>query len=470
MNDMSWTGRGDLARALVALATWISGYYPGIIDKALVGIDLSRRLGIVLELKKEAERRPKIGGPAIAELGDLAEKLRAQIPCSGQGGIEAAKPQSEMAHAAGDRPGGLAELGARLEFDDLDLDGAIPHGELGKVAARLRHPQHRGDLPRHAPLDESHPEAEGLGEKGDGLIYIRDGEGGVIHRNVHLLRLLDKPNGYVYPLSSTGIGRPKDRRSGRGEGMKRAETESKAKNGLLEGRRALVTGAARGIGAAIADMFEEAGAAVTRCDIRAAAGMTRCDVTDEGEVEAAFEAAIAGGPLDDVVHAAGIVTLGSVAETSLAKFREVIEVNLIGSFLVARAATHRLRAGGNLVFIASQAGLKGGPLWGAYSASKGGVLRLADCLVGELAEKGIRVNSISPGNVDTEMTSAAIAETARRGRVAAAEIRRNYERAIPLQRFATPQEIGRAAVALCSPLLSYANGVNLVIDGGELSR
>src|SRR5262245_10603353 len=119
----------------------------------------------------------------------------------------------------------------------------------------------------------------------------------------------------------------------------RAETES-----LLTGRRALVTGAARGIGAAIAEMFEAAGAMVSRCDSRASDRVLRCDVTDEAEVEAVFDAV---GPLDDVVHAAGIVAVGSVAETSVASFRQVLEVNLVGSFLVARAAGRRLRRGGN---------------------------------------------------------------------------------------------------------------------------
>lgn len=239
-------------------------------------------------------------------------------------------------------------------------------------------------------------------------------------------------------------------------------------NDLLAGRRALITGAARGIGAAIADTFEAAGAAVIRCDIHASPQVLRCDVTSESEVEAVF--ATTGARLDDVVHAAGIAELGSVAETSLASFRKVIEVNLVGAFLVARAAARRLSRGGNLIFIASQAGLKGGPLWGAYSASKGGVLRLADCLVGELATQGIRVNSISPGNVETAMAAAAIAELARRTGASADNLRRGCEEAIPLGRYALPEEIGRAAVALCSPLLSYANGANLVIDGGELSR
>ncbi len=239
---------------------------------------------------------------------------------------------------------------------------------------------------------------------------------------------------------------------------------------VLAGRRALVTGAASGIGAAVADTFETAGATVIRCDIKASRTVLACDVSNESSVDTMFADIARQGAIDDVVHAAGIVELGSIAETSLARFRHVIDVNLIGTFLVARAAGRYLRAGGNLVLVASQAGLKGGAMWGAYSASKGGVLRLADCLVGELAAQGVRVNSISPGNVQTAMMTAALDELARRKGTTAEALRHDYEQEIPLRRFASAEEVARAALALCSPLLSYANGINLVLDGGELSR
>ena len=122
------------------------------------------------------------------------------------------------------------------------------------------------------------------------------------------------------------------------------------------------------------------------------------------------------------------------------------------------------------MFVASQAGLKGGALWSAYSASKGGLLRLADCLTEEVGGRGIRVNSISPGTVDTEMLAAAVADIAARTGQTAEAVRERYREAIPMGRFAAPDEIAGAAVALCCGLLSYANGSNIVLDGGELSR
>jgi len=239
---------------------------------------------------------------------------------------------------------------------------------------------------------------------------------------------------------------------------------------LLSGRRAVVTGAARGIGKAVADAFTEAGASVVRLDVRASGDVRGCDVADEASVARTFEEAAAAGPIDDIVHVAAIATISTLSDMSVAEFRRVIDVNLTGSFLVAREAAHRLRRGGNLVLFASQYGLKGWPLWGAYCASKAGVLRLADTLVGELAPKGIRVNTISPGTVDTEMVAVATAEVARQSGTDAATIRARYEAAIPMGRYARPEEMASVAVALCSGLCSYVSGSNIVVDGGELSR
>jgi NAD(P)-dependent dehydrogenase (short-subunit alcohol dehydrogenase family) len=239
---------------------------------------------------------------------------------------------------------------------------------------------------------------------------------------------------------------------------------------LLAGRRAVVTGAARGIGKAVADAFVEAGATVVRLDVRASGGVQDCDVADEASVARAFENATVSGPLDDVIHVAAIAAVSALSEMSAAEFRRVLAVNLTGAFLVSREAARRLRRGGNLVLFASQYGLKGWPLWGAYCASKAGVLRLADSLTGELAPKGIRVNTISPGTVDTEMVSATTAEVARQSGADAGTIRARYEAAIPLGRYARPEELAFVAVALCSGLFSYVNGSNIVVDGGELSR
>ena len=207
-----------------------------------------------------------------------------------------------------------------------------------------------------------------------------------------------------------------------------------------------------------------------RLDIEASGDVRKCDVADEVSVAHAFEDASAGGPINDVIHVAAIAAIAALSDMHVADFRRVIDVNLTGAFLVSREATRYLQRGGNLVIFASQYGLKGWPLWGAYCASKAGVLRLADALVGELAPKGIRVNTISPGTVDTEMVSVTTAEVARQSGTDAETIRSRYESSIPMGRFARPEEMAYVAVALCSGLCSYVNGSNIVVDGGELSR
>ena len=140
---------------------------------------------------------------------------------------------------------------------------------------------------------------------------------------------------------------------------------------LLAGRRAVVTGAARGIGKAVADAFAEAGATVVRLDIKASRDVHGCDVADEASVARAFEDAAAAGPIDDVIHVAAIAAIAALSDTSAAEFRRVIDVNLTGAFLVSREAARRLRRGGNLVLFASQYGLKGWPLWGRLLCLQG---------------------------------------------------------------------------------------------------
>ncbi len=239
---------------------------------------------------------------------------------------------------------------------------------------------------------------------------------------------------------------------------------------ILAGRRAVITGSGRGMGKAIADAFEEAGATVVRLDLREGENVRACDVGDEASVARAFETIAAEGPITDIVHAAAIAIVSSVADMTEKDFRRVMDVNLTGSFLVGREAARRLKSGGNLLFIASQGGLKSWGNWGAYCASKAGVLRLADSLVEELAPQGIRVNSISPGSVETDMLASTIVDIAQHTGSDADTVRARYLSAIPMGRFARPGEIASVAVAICSDLFSYVNGSNIVIDGGELSR
>ena len=176
----------------------------------------------------------------------------------------------------------------------------------------------------------------------------------------------------------------------------------------LAGRVVLVTGAAGAIGRAVVAAFTAAGACCQAADVVPGEGMPACDVTDEASVAASIEAALSLGPLTDVVHAAGVVSVGPVADLTAAELRGVLEVNLVGSFLVAKAAARAMTGGGSITLVSSQAGLRGGANWSAYSASKAGVNRLAESLAQELAPRGIRVNAVCPGNVDTPMSAEAI--------------------------------------------------------------
>lgn len=227
-----------------------------------------------------------------------------------------------------------------------------------------------------------------------------------------------------------------------------------------------MTGAASGIGAAAARALDEAGAAVTKLDASAGEGIIACDVTDERAVESAFAEAT---PFTDVLHAAGVMSAGEVSTLTLTDFRRVIDVNLIGSFLVARAGARRIADRGTITLVASQAGRKGGAGWSAYCASKFGVIGLVESLAQELAARGVRVNAVCPGTVDTPMTRFAINQLADHKNTTPADVRDDYLAGIPFGRFATPAEVASVCVFLASPLAGYVSGASIVVDGAELS-
>ncbi len=239
---------------------------------------------------------------------------------------------------------------------------------------------------------------------------------------------------------------------------------------LLAGRRALVTGASGAIGAAIRREFERHGAESIGVDVAPGPGVIACDVSDEASVRAAFDQAVEGGPLSDVVHAAGVVSVAPVAEQSLAEFRRVIDINLVGTFLVAREAARRIADNGAITLISSQAGLKSGAYWSAYSAAKAGVLRIMESLALELAPRGVRANAVCPGEVETTMIVDAMDAIAKLRSIAPEAVRKAYTDEIPLGRFATPEEIARVCVFLSSPLADYVTGSAQTVDGGLLSR
>lgn len=235
---------------------------------------------------------------------------------------------------------------------------------------------------------------------------------------------------------------------------------------LLNGRRVLVTGGAGGIGMGIARSLETQGAQVVLTDRRAAPGVIPLDVTDEDAVSKGFDAA---GPVTDVVHSAGSLVIGPIADTSLKEFHSACDVNLLGAFLVGREAARRLQPGGSIVFIASQAGFRSGANWGVYCAVKAGVLRMAEALAQELGPNNIRVNSVCPGSVDTTMLDNVYARIGSLTGETLHGVRQRYLANIPLNRIASVSDIGDVCAFLVSPLASYVSGAAIPVDGGEVS-
>jgi NAD(P)-dependent dehydrogenase (short-subunit alcohol dehydrogenase family) len=245
----------------------------------------------------------------------------------------------------------------------------------------------------------------------------------------------------------------------------------------LTERVALVSGAGGGIGRAISLAFAEVRAAVVCCDIdprsaeetarlvQNAGGCAiarRCDVAVEAESQAAVAAAHdAFGRLDILVSgAAPYDPSGTVLETSLADWERVLAVNLTGSFLLSRAALPRMIAGGggSIIFVASQLGRVGSAGRAAYCATKGALIQLAKVMAIDHAAQNIRVNTLSPGAVETQRT------LDRYGSFEAARERLGSKHL--LGRLGRPQEIAAAAVFLASDGASFVTGSDLLVDGG----
>jgi NAD(P)-dependent dehydrogenase (short-subunit alcohol dehydrogenase family) len=233
----------------------------------------------------------------------------------------------------------------------------------------------------------------------------------------------------------------------------------------LEGRSAVVTGGARGIGAATARALERSGARVAIFDLDAHSDDAPVDVTNESAVEEAF--ARVGdrfGGIDILVNNAGRVARKPAVELDVREWQAVIDVNLTATFLCSRLAHPymKTRGGGSIVNVASIMGLSGGLFPNAsYQASKGGVVNLTRALALEWATDGVRVNAVAPTFVDTEMTTAIFSNP---------DLINTVMQHTPLGRLPVADDVAAAILFLCSDAARCITGVVLPVDSGYLAR
>jgi 3-hydroxybutyrate dehydrogenase len=255
----------------------------------------------------------------------------------------------------------------------------------------------------------------------------------------------------------------------------------------LDGRHAVVTGASRGIGAAIAQELVRLGANVTLIarnhaalaetarSIGAAGTRVQdiaADITDETRAAQAlaYAAASLGAPAI-LINNAGGAESAPFARTDPALWRRMIELNLTGAYLCTRAVAPAMIAAGwgRIVNVASTAGLKGYPYVSAYVAAKHGLVGLTRALAVEFARTGVTVNAVCPGYTDTPMLDNAIQKIAAKTKRSADDARASLAASNPMGRLITPAEIAAAVGYLCLPAAGSVTGETLTIDGGEMA-
>lgn len=237
----------------------------------------------------------------------------------------------------------------------------------------------------------------------------------------------------------------------------------------LEGKNALVTGGARGIGRTVATTLAAAGANVLVCyrregeatellarELKSTPGdhhLVKADISEQTEVDALFEeCGRRFGALDAVVNNAGVISHVPFGDLSPDEWRRVLDTNLTGAFLVTQGALPLLSRGGSITLIGSKAASVGVPLRSHYTATKAALVGLMRGLTKELGPLGIRVNVVAPGIIDTGGLPA--------------QARERYESIISLRRLGKPEEIANVVAFLASDLAAYITGETINVDGG----
>jgi len=237
----------------------------------------------------------------------------------------------------------------------------------------------------------------------------------------------------------------------------------------LDGKVAIVTGGASGIGLAVAERFAEEGAHVVVADLEPPAPAssdritaTRCDVTSAEDVERAMGAADALGGVDVLVNNAGIFSRGGYLDVTPDEYDRMFAINVKAVFFVGQAAARRMlaRGSGSIINLSSVAGIRGSAGSSLYCASKGAVRLLTYALAEELGPHGIRVNAIHPGLIDTPL--------ARNAGLVGTDEGDERRATIPLRRIGTPDDVAAGAVYLASDQARQVSGISLTIDGGVM--